>query len=140
MDIEVDVPREDILVHMAKITAAYLSNNQVDISALPDLIKAVYTALSMARQVQEPVQIPPVSAVPIRKSVTRDYIICLEDGKKLKMLRRYLRTAYDMTPEEYRLKWGLPADYPMVAPAYASQRSALARSIGLGRNRKKRSA
>ncbi|GBQ58046.1 Ros/MucR family transcriptional regulator [Komagataeibacter swingsii DSM 16373] len=99
---------------------------------LPDLIRNVYHALSAAgRPVNEPEK--PQPAVPIKRSVFPDYIICLEDGKKLKMLKRHLHSAYGMTPEQYRERWGLPAEYPMVAPNYAERRSSLAREIGLGR-------
>jgi predicted transcriptional regulator len=115
----------------SQIVAAYVSRNALPLGELPALIHSVYQSLAGlghsggAVTGQEP-------AVPIKKSVTPEYIICLEDGKRLKMLKRYLRTRYDMTPEEYRRKWGLPADYPVVAPNYAAQRSAFAKKIGLG--------
>jgi predicted transcriptional regulator len=115
----------------SQIVAAYVSRNALPLGDLPALIHSVYQSLAGlghsggAVTGQEP-------AVPIKKSVTPEYIICLEDGKRLKMLKRYLRTRYDMTPEEYRRKWGLPADYPVVAPNYAAQRSAFAKKIGLG--------
>ncbi|HTI85711.1 MAG TPA: MucR family transcriptional regulator [Alphaproteobacteria bacterium] len=115
----------------SQIVAAYVSRNALPLGDLPALIHSVYQSLvglghsGGAVTGQEP-------AVPVKKSVTPDYIICLEDGKRLKMLKRYLRTRYDMTPEEYRRKWNLPADYPVVAPNYAAQRSAFAKKIGLG--------
>ncbi|WP_145732330.1 MucR family transcriptional regulator [Nitrospirillum pindoramense] len=118
----------------ADIVAAYVTKNQIPPNDLPGLIQSVYGCLvhvdSPAPEViPEVKQLPAVS---IRKSVTPDYIVCLEDGKKLKMLKRYLRTAYNLTPDEYRAKWGLPADYPMTAPNYARERSGLAKQIGLG--------
>ncbi|PYD68534.1 MucR family transcriptional regulator [Komagataeibacter swingsii] len=115
-----------------QIVSAHVSNNSVAADVLPDLIRNVYHALSAAgRPVNEPEK--PQPAVPIKRSVFPDYIICLEDGKKLKMLKRHLHSAYGMTPEQYRERWGLPAEYPMVAPNYAERRSSLAREIGLGR-------
>ncbi|MBJ6127539.1 MucR family transcriptional regulator [Microvirga splendida] len=125
----------------ADIVSAYVSNNSVPASELPTLLGSVHTALTKAvqRQNQEPhAELTP--AVPVKKSVTPDAIICLEDGKKFKSLKRHLRTTYDMTPEQYRAKWGLPADYPMVAPNYAKARSELARTMGLGQQRKKAAA
>lgn len=118
------------------IVAAYVSNNTVASNDLPAVIKTVHSTLRNLEGIPgfdrgEP-QKP---AVPIKKSYTDDYIICLEDGKKLKMLKRYLRTRFDMSPEEYRQKWGLPADYPMVAPSYAAKRSAFAKQIGLGKKK-----
>ena len=130
-----DVTRQgpqDLLDFTTKIVAAHVSNNTVSVTDLPDLIRQVYGTLASVegKPVVEPEK--PQPAVPIRKSVFPDYIVCLEDGKKLKMLKRHLKTAYDMSPEDYREKWGLPADYPMVAPNYAQQRSELAKKIGLG--------
>jgi predicted transcriptional regulator len=122
----------------AGIVSAYVSNNSVAAADLPGLIANVHDALVKAGSgaVAEPVaELKP--AVPVKKSVTPDYIISLEDGKKYKSLKRHLRTAYDMSPEDYRAKWGLPADYPMVAPNYAAARSELARKMGLGRQRAK---
>jgi predicted transcriptional regulator len=116
------------------IVAAYVSNNTVAVTELPDLIRSVQEALTTAAAgpVEEPKEeLKP--AVPIRRSVTPDYIICLEDGKKFKSLKRHLRTHYDLSPNEYRQRWGLGPDYPMVAPNYAAARSALAKSMGLGR-------
>ncbi len=128
--------QDEILRMTAQIVAAYVGQNEVAGNKIPDLIRSVYSALSaLASGEGAAKQEPAKPAVPIRKSVTPDYIICLEDGKKLKMLKRHLRTTYGMTPEEYRAKWGLPADYPMVAPNYAAQRSQFAKKIGLGRKR-----
>lgn len=116
----------------ARIVAAYVSNNPVPSNDMPDLIRTVHaTLVSLANGESEPDR--PKPAVPVRKSIGEQYLICLEDGKKFKSLKRHLRTAYDMTPEEYREKWGLPADYPMVAPGYSRQRSQLAKKMGLGR-------
>jgi len=124
------------LEHAADIVAAYVSHNSLPAAELPALLQAVHAALmglgkgGAAVAAGEPRKEP---AVPIKKSVTPDFIICLEDGKKFKSLKRHLRTAYSMTPEEYRLKWGLPSDYPMVAPNYAQKRSELATTMGLGK-------
>ena len=118
-----------------QIVAAHVAHNNVAASDLPALIDQVYKALNGLGKPVEPVQERPQPAVPIKKSVTPDYLICLEDGKKLKMLKRHLQSAYNMTPDQYRDRWGLPPDYPMVAPNYASQRSALAKTIGLGTRR-----
>ena len=120
----------DLLPLTAEIVAAYVANNSVDASDLPKLIDSVNRALANIDKNQSIDRLTP--AVPIKKSVTQEYIICLEDGKKLKMLKRYLKTAHGMTPEQYRARWGLPASYPMVAPNYARQRSGLAKKIGLG--------
>lgn len=125
--------KNDLLSLTSDIVAAHVSNNTVAVGDLPALIQQVFRTLSnvgegavrLEAQKQQP-------AVPVRRSITPDYLICLEDGKKLKMLKRHLKTAYGMSPEEYREKWGLPADYPMVAPNYARQRSKLAKEIGLG--------
>lgn len=119
----------------AQIVTAYVSSHDVPAEALPDVVRSVHAALAGAGAPAETVPEKPVPAVPPRKSVFPDYIVCLEDGKKLKLLRRHLKTAYNMTPQEYRERWGLPAEYPMVAPNYASHRSSLARRIGLGRRR-----
>ena len=121
----------------AEIVAAYVSNNSVQAADLPALIRSVHASLAKvsAGAVEAPAEAPKEPAVPIKKSISSDYIICLEDGKKFKSLRRHLKTAYDLTPEAYRSKWGLPHDYPMVAPAYAAQRSALAKQNGLGSSR-----
>lgn len=123
---------KELLEHTTEIVAAHVSNNTVAVGDLPDLIKQVYSTLASVETGAAPVAERPQPAVPIKRSVTPDYIVCLEDGKKLKMLKRHLKTAYNMSPEEYRERWGLPADYPMVAPNYAAQRSSLAKKIGLG--------
>ena len=115
-----------------EIVAAHVSNNTVSIADLPQLLEQVYKTLANTGTVEPPAVERPQPAAPIKKSVTPDYIICLEDGKKLKMLKRHLKTAYNMTPDEYRERWQLPSDYPMVAPNYARQRSTLAKEIGLG--------
>ncbi len=133
--------QEDLTLRMAvDIVTAYLSNNSLPAATIPDLIATVHGALAnLGRPSDEAVQSSRKPAVTVRKSVTPDYIICLEDGKQLKMLKRYLRSNYGMTPAEYRTKWGLPADYPMVAPNYAKQRSEFAKQIGLGHSAKRKS-
>jgi predicted transcriptional regulator len=121
---------------VVEIVSAYISNNTVATADLPAVISSIHNALTHAGSGADTkaAEAAPLSpAVPIRKSIFPDYIVCLEDGKKLKMLKRHLSTAYNMTPDQYRAKWKLPHDYPMVAPNYAQERSALARSIGLGR-------
>jgi predicted transcriptional regulator len=124
-----------ILGLTAQIVSAHASNNELESGTLPIVIRAVYDALlRIGDEPAAPVE-PPTPAVPIRKSVFPDYIICLEDGKRLKMLKRHLATSYNMTPEQYRERWGLDASYPMVAPNYAERRSELAKQIGLGTNR-----
>jgi predicted transcriptional regulator len=128
----------ELLPLVTDIVAAHLSNNNVPSAELPQLIREVYHALAMASTGGPAPAARPEPAVSVKKSVTPDYIVCLEDGKKLKMLKRHLRTSYGLTPEEYRQKWSLPADYPMVAPNYAAQRSAFAKKIGLGRTGGKR--
>jgi predicted transcriptional regulator len=122
----------DLLALTTEIVAAHVSNNTVALADLPHLINQVYQSLSTIGTGPAPTTERPQPAVSVKKSVHPDYIICLEDGKKLKMLKRHLKTAYDMTPEEYRERWGLPPEYPMVAPNYARQRSRLAKEIGLG--------
>lgn len=125
--------KETLITLASDIVAAHVSNNDVAVGDLPNLITNVYTALANLGEtvvVEEP---KPQPAVAIRNSIKPDYIVCLEDGKKLKMLKRYLRTNFNMTPEEYRARWGLAADYPMVAPNYAEKRRDLAKKIGLGR-------
>jgi len=117
----------------AAIVSAYVSKNSVPMSNLADLVASVHASLAKLETNTEPEKSALVPAVPIRRSVTKDYIISLEDGRKFKSLKRHLATHYGMTPDQYRQKWGLPPDYPMVAPSYAATRSALARSIGLGR-------
>ena len=134
-------PPESVLRMAAEIVSAYVSHNALPSAQIPELIQTVFKSLSeMETPEAEQVEEAPKPAVPVRKSVTPEYIICLEDGKKLKMLKRHLRTTYNMTPEEYRAKWGLAPDYPMVAPSYAAQRSAFAKQIGLGRKREGESA
>jgi predicted transcriptional regulator len=123
----------------ADIVSAYVSNNSVSAGDIPSLISEVHSALlkvSSGKEVQVAPE-PPKPAIAVKKSVTDDYIICLEDGKKFKSLKRHLRTAYNMSPEQYREKWGLPSDYPMVAPNYAEARSRLAKQMGLGQKRKR---
>ena len=125
---------DELLKLTGDIVAAFVSNNSVAIADLPAVIKSVYATLGTLNGVHPGEASTQKPAVPIKKSVTDAFVICLEDGKKLKMLKRYLRSNYNLTPEEYRAKWGLPADYPMVAPNYAAQRSEFAKKIGLGRN------
>ena len=125
---------DDILKLAAEIVAAYVSNNPVPAGDVPGMIKSIHGTLGgLVGVTQSEIQTAQKPAVAVKRSVNPDYIVCLEDGKKLKMLKRYLRSNYNMTPEEYRAKWGLPADYPMVAPNYAAQRSEFAKKIGLGR-------
>lgn len=126
----------DILGLTATIVSAHISKNQIEADALPSLIQSVYRSLSTVGDAElspAPAREP---AVPIKKSVFPDYIVCLEDGRKMKMLKRHLETSYGLSPDAYRAKWGLPRDYPMVAPSYAAVRSGLAMSFGLGRGRK----
>lgn len=125
------VTEKEMLTFTAEIVAAHVGNNVTQAIELPTLISEVHRALASLNTSQTP-QERPQPAVPVKRSVTSDYLICLEDGKKLKMLKRHLKTAYNMSPEEYRDRWGLPADYPMVAPSYAHHRSSLAKKIGLG--------
>jgi predicted transcriptional regulator len=135
-----EASNNDVVELTAEIISAYISNNAVAVSALPQLISDVHAALarlSGSRIAEAEQAAPQAPAVSIRKSITPDFIICLEDGKKFKSLKRHIRTAYDLTPEQYREKWGLSADYPMVAPAYAATRSALAKNMGLGQSRTK---
>ena len=125
---------DELLKFASEIVAAYVSNNPIPVAEIPAMIKSVHATLgglAGGASSETPTALKP--AVAVKKSVTPEFIICLEDGKKLKMLKRYLRSRYDLTPEEYRAKWGLPADYPMVAPNYAAQRSEFAKKIGLGR-------
>ncbi|WP_157215484.1 MucR family transcriptional regulator [Flavisphingomonas formosensis] len=131
-----DESKETLLALTADIVAAHVGNNNVPVGDLPGLIQKVHNALSGLGSPSEPEPQPLTPAVSVRSSVKPDYIVCLEDGKKLKMLKRHLMTHYQMTPDQYRTKWKLPADYPMVAPNYADQRKALAIKIGLGRKPK----
>ncbi|MEL6859792.1 MAG: MucR family transcriptional regulator [Pseudomonadota bacterium] len=128
------IKTEDLLEHSSRIVAAYVSNNAISHADLPELMASVHGRLKDISKDEVPAE-RPAPAVPINKSITRNHIVCLEDGKKLKMLKRYLRTHYKMTPNEYRARWGLPADYPMVAPEYAERRSSFAKQIGLGKKR-----
>ena len=121
-----------------QIVAAYVANNTVAVNDLPALIRQVHAALANVGGPAEVTPERPQPAVPIKRSVMPDYIVCLEDGKKLKMLKRHLKTAFNMTPEEYRERWDLPPDYPMVAPNYAAARSQLAKQMGLGQQRRRR--
>ncbi|HVZ07255.1 MucR family transcriptional regulator [Rhodopila sp.] len=126
----------NLLALTAQIVAAHLANNPVEIERVPTVIREVYRTLSgIGQPGSEPVAERAQPAVPIKKSVFPDYIVCLEDGKRLKMLKRHLATAFNMTPEQYRAKWGLDPSYPMVAPNYAEKRSSLAKQIGLGTRR-----
>ncbi|NCT41139.1 MAG: MucR family transcriptional regulator [Alphaproteobacteria bacterium] len=127
------VTREELLALTSEIVSSYVSNNTLPAHEIPAVIEQVFKTLSNVDQEVGAHADRPKPAVPIKKSVTPEYIICLEDGKQLKMLKRHLKTSYDMSPEEYRERWGLPADYPMVAPEYAKKRSALAKDIGLGK-------
>lgn len=126
------IEQSDVIHLASDIVAAYVSNNKVNADQLPSLIQEIYSAVSALADEDHVLAANREPAVPIAKSVTPDFVICLEDGKKLKMLKRYLRTHYNLSPEEYRRKWGLPADYPMVAPNYAKRRSQFAKDIGLG--------
>ena len=129
------MPAEELLRMTSEVAAAYVSNNNLPSAQLPDVIRTIHESLAALSGAKvAAASEPPTPAVAIKKSITPDYIVCLEDGKKLKMLKRHLRSTYNMTPDEYRHRWGLPADYPMVAPNYAAQRSAFAKKIGLGRN------
>jgi predicted transcriptional regulator len=128
----------EVVELVAGIVSAFVSHNSVPTSELPALIASTHAALTGLGQATAPgPEEKAVPAVSIKKSITADWLICLEDGKKFKSLKRHLRTAYDMSPEAYRAKWGLPNDYPMVAPAYAEARSKLAKSMGLGQQRRK---
>ena len=128
------IAEEELLRMTADVVAAYVGNNTLPTTQLAEVINAVYGSLKSLEGQLAQVQPEPLKpAVPIRKSITPEFIICLEDGKKLKMLKRHLRSTYNMTPDEYRTKWGLAPDYPMVAPNYAERRSEFAKKIGLGR-------
>ena len=125
----------ELLALTTDIVASHVANNSVNVADLPQLIQQVFGALSELGNPSQAQAAKPKPAVNIKRSVTPDYIVCLEDGVKLKMLKRHLQTRYGMTPDEYRARWGLPADYPMVAPNYAKRRSELAKKIGLGQKR-----
>jgi predicted transcriptional regulator len=135
---DIDIGDDTLLTLTADIVAAHVSNNSVAVNDLPNLIQNVHQALAGISATSAAPEARQDPAVSIRASIKPDYIVCLEDGKKLKMLKRHLMTHYGMTPDDYRRKWGLAADYPMVAPNYAEQRRALAKSIGLGTKRGKR--
>ncbi len=129
--------KQDLVEMTAEIVSAYVSANSIAAQDVPALIRTVYAALNdVAGHAPAPAQAEQEPAVPVKKSVTPDYLVCLEDGKKFKSLKRHLRTRYGMTPDEYRAKWGLPHDYPMVAPNYAKERSNLAKRMGLGHARR----
>ncbi|MFP4097923.1 MAG: MucR family transcriptional regulator [Alphaproteobacteria bacterium] len=127
-----DISHSELLMLTSEVVSSYISNNTLPAESLPALIEGVYKSLSDLGNEGVLTADRPQPAVPIKRSITPDFLICLEDGKKLKMLKRHLKTAYNMTPEQYRERWGLPADYPMVAPNYARHRSKLAKDIGLG--------
>ena len=128
---------DDLLRMTADVVTAYVGNNTVAPSDLADVIRTVHASLQQAQASDSSVAAAPKPAVPVKKSITPDYLICLEDGRELKMLKRHLRTTYNMTPDEYRAKWGLDPDYPMVAPNYAKRRSEFAKQIGLGQKRRR---
>jgi len=131
----IPVDLDEILRLTVDVTMSYLNNNSLPASEVPDFMHLIHTSLSKLHsneKTKETQQLKP--AVSIRKSITDKHLVCLEDGKQLKMLKRHLRTAYNLSPEEYRAKWNLPSDYPMVAPGYAAQRSAFAKKIGLGKS------
>ncbi len=132
------VAQNDLLALTSDIVSSHVANNSVAVSDVPQLIQSVYATLAGLANPPARVEARPEPAVPIRSSIKPDYIVCLEDGKKLKMLKRHLMTAYGMTPDQYRAKWGLPADYPMVAPNYAEARRKLAKEIGLGTSKTSR--
>ena len=129
------IETNELLALTTDIVASHVSNNEVPVADLPNLIQQVFGSLAQLGGAASAAQEKLNPAVPIKKSITPDFIICLEDGKKLKMLKRHIKTRYNLSPEEYREKWGLGADYPMVAPNYATQRSELAKKIGLGTKR-----
>lgn len=136
-DIPADRAKADLVKLTADIVTAYVGKNPVALNQMPELIRTIYGSLGSLTRPAGNTATPNTEAgkpfVPVKKSITPEYIVCLEDGKKLKMLKRHLRTVYNMTPEQYRAKWGLPSDYPMVAPKYAEQRSVFAKKIGLGK-------
>ncbi|MCI4589176.1 MucR family transcriptional regulator [Sphingobium sp. BYY-5] len=135
---ETESAQSELLITLTSdIVAAHVSNNSVAVSDVSSLIHNVHTALAALNQPVAVPEVKPEPAVSVRSSIKPDFIICLEDGKKLKMLKRHLMTHYQMTPDDYRAKWGLPADYPMVAPNYAEQRRSLAKKIGLGTKRRR---
>ena len=131
----VETDSDKLIELSTEIVVAYVGNNSITSHALPEVISTVYSTMKGLQQIEAAIHKKNSGkpAVPIKKSITDDYIICLEDGKKLKMMKRYLRSRYDMSPQEYRSKWGLPADYPMVSPNYAARRSDFAKKNGLGK-------
>ncbi|MEO1038041.1 MAG: MucR family transcriptional regulator [Pseudomonadota bacterium] len=131
------IENEDLLEMTTTIVASFLSHNSVPADNVSDLIKSVHATMKEISGGEAKPEVKSKPAVPISRSVQDDHIVCLEDGKKLKMLKRYLRSQYDMSPDDYRRKWGLPADYPMVAPSYSRRRSDFAKQIGLGRGGRK---
>ncbi|MBO6797947.1 MucR family transcriptional regulator [Maricaulis sp.] len=131
-----DIDREELLRMTTEIVSSYLSHNSMPAESVPDLIKSVHATMTSVSSIEEKIEQKVKPAVPVSKSIADDHIVCLEDGKKLKMLKRYLRSQYNMSPDEYRQKWNLPSDYPMVAPAYSRKRSQFAKDIGLGRGAK----
>jgi predicted transcriptional regulator len=138
---ELDLGTDETLRMTADIVASFVTNNKLSPEQLPELIRSVHKTIeSLIKGEAEKAPERPKPAVAIGKSVHNDYIVCLEDGKRLKMLKRYLRSTYNMSPDEYRKRWGLPADYPMVAPAYAAKRSEFAKRIGLGRGVRRKDA
>ena len=128
----------ELMALTTEIVCSHVANNTVNVTDLAQLIQQVYATLANISKGQSPAAERPQPAVPVKRSITPDYIVCLEDGRKLKMLKRHIKTAYNMTPEEYRERWRLPPDYPMVAPNYAKQRSSLAKKIGLGTKPRRR--
>jgi predicted transcriptional regulator len=139
LDVMTDGAAKGYIDLTANIVSAYLSNNPTPASEIPNLISQVHSALLRVSSGRSEAPAEPAKpAVPLKKSINPDYLVCLEDGKRFKSLKRHLRTQYNMTPEQYRDKWGLPADYPMVAPNYAVARSQLAKKMGLGQQRRKR--
>ncbi|WP_417493513.1 MucR family transcriptional regulator [Maricaulis sp.] len=130
------VDQEELLRMTTDVVASYLSHNSMPADNVPDLIRSVHTAMKEVSGVELKQETKSKPAVSVAKSISDDYIVCLEDGKKLKMLKRYLRSQYNMSPDDYRRKWNLPSDYPMVAPAYSRKRSQFAKDIGLGRGKK----
>lgn len=132
------IDKAELLALSAEVVSSYVGNNSLAPEKVTEMLRSVYDTMNSLSGPVEEVTEELVPAVPVKKSVTDDYIICLEDGKKLKMLKRHLATAYNMTPDEYRAKWGLKADYPMVAPSYAAKRQELAKKIGLGRKPRKK--
>lgn len=131
-----DIDREELLRMTTEIVSSYLSHNSMPAESVPDLIKSVHSTMNSVSLSQDKAEQKAKPAVAVSKSIADEHIVCLEDGKKLKMLKRYLRSQYNMSPDEYRQKWNLPADYPMVAPAYSRKRSQFAKDIGLGRGAK----